>query len=116
MASTRNKNTLENYKIEKQENRLHTDIMINNNFSKNEQTYFPDFGLNPSQLPRENLSTNSIEVESSLFGINATNLENPREPIKSQMVNMDYVRFWDKPELIMPGDLVLEGNQRPLRK
>jgi|TARA_Y100000816_G_C25943527_1_gene492152 hypothetical protein len=116
MASTRNKNTRENYNIEKQELRLQTDFMINNNFSNNDRTYFPDFGLNPSQLPREQLSQNSVEVESALFGINATNLENPRAPLKDQQVNMDYVRFFDKPELIMPGDLVLEGNQRPLRK
>lgn len=116
MASTRNKNTSENYKIEKQEQRLQTDFLINNNFSNNDRTCFPDFGLNPSQLPREQLGKNSVEVESSLFGINATNLENPRAPLKDQQVNMDYVRFFDKPELIMPGDLVLEGNQRPLRK
>lgn len=116
MASTRNKNTSENYKIEKQEHRLQTDFMINNNFSNNDRTFFPDFGLNPSQLPREKLATNSVEVESALFGINATNLENPRAPLKDQKVHMDYVRFYDKPDLIMPGHLVLEGNQRPLRK
>lgn len=116
MASTRNKNTSENYKIEKQEQRLQTEFLINNNFSNNERTYFPDFGLNPSQLPREQLAKNSVEIESSLFGINATNLENPQEPIKDQKVHMDYVRFYDKQELIMPGNLVLEGNQRPLRK
>lgn len=116
MASTRNKNTIENYKIEKREHRMQNDFMINNNFSNNNRTLFPDFGLNPSQLPREQLANNSIEIESALFGINATNLENPRDPIKNQHVNMNYVRFFDKPELIMPGDLVLESNQRPLRK
>ena len=116
MASTRNKNTLENYKIEKLENRMQTDFMINNHFSKNNQTYLPDFGLNPSQIPREKLSANSVEIESSLFGINATNLESPQEPVKDQKINMNYVRFWDRPELIMPGDLVIEPNQRPLRK
>jgi hypothetical protein len=119
MASTRNKNTHENYKIETQNNRFQKDYTVNKNYGKNNNTFLPDFGINPTQLPGEHLAkhgSHSIDVESSLFGINASNLVDPRTPVAPHTISRDFVHFWERPEVIMPGDLVIERDQRPLRK
>ena len=42
-------------------------------------------GITPSHMPREAFSKNSVEIESSLFGINSTNLVNPQQPIVSRI-------------------------------
>tara|TARA_B100001287_G_C22637554_1_gene508385 strand:+ start:788 stop:1141 length:354 start_codon:yes stop_codon:yes gene_type:complete len=117
MASTRNNNTRENYSIQTSVNKNSNIYRLNDNFSINNRTFLPDFGLNPAQLPRESqvMYNNSVDVESSLFGINATNLVNPREPIKGSNITRPVIRFYNKNALIMPKGLVMENDQRPLK-
>jgi len=117
MASTRNNNTRENYLIQTGVNKNSGLYRLNENFSINNKTFLPDFGLNPAQLPRQSQSVynNSVDVESSLFGINATNLVNPTQPIKGTNITLPVVRFYNKNTLIMPKGLVMEKDQRPLK-
>lgn len=117
MASTRNKNTRENYSIQTNLNKNSDMYRLNDNFSINNKTFLPDFGLNPAQLPRDSqvMYNNSVDVESSLFGINATNLVNPRESIKGSNITRPVIRFYNKNALIMPKGIVMEKDQRPLK-
>jgi len=66
-------------------------------------------------MPRNSIAPNSVDLESSLRGIGATNLINPTVPVPLQNIHMPTIRFFDRNELIMPKDLAIEGNQRPLK-
>lgn len=115
MASTRNKNSAENYASQqKRITNIHTNI-LDTNYTYNNQPFLPDFGLNPAQMPRNSIAPNSVDLESSLRGIGATNLINPTVPVPLQNIHMPTIRFFDRNELIMPKDLAIEGNQRPLK-
>jgi hypothetical protein len=115
MASTRNKNTAENYASQQNRIEYTRNNILDTNYTFNNQTFLPDFGLNPAQMPRGSIAQNSVDLESSLRGIGATNLVNPTIQAPLQSVHIPTIRFFDSNELIMPKDLAIEGNQRPLK-
>lgn len=114
MASTRNKNSINNYKVEKEKDSRLVDYKLyeHSSYGKSNHSYLPDFGLKPVQLPREELHSNPIDAESDLFGIGSTNLENPREMTNPEKIHMQHVNFFDRPNVILPEPLVVEKNQR----
>lgn len=118
MASTRNKNTMSNYKIEQR----NFDVMNNYTFyehsssGKAEKTLLPGLGLNGARIPRDEISYNSVNTESYLFGINSTNLVKPHKYEKPRNRNLNTLNIHEKERVIMPYPLVIEKNQRPLRK
>ena len=79
MASTRNKNTKGNYNLEQRNHTLSSSYKLYPNSSHGVayDTKQPGNGLNPGQLPANQLSHNSTDIESFLFGINSTNLVTP---------------------------------------
>lgn len=115
MASTRNRNTRGDYDLEQQHYKL----------AKNYTTYIygaqgcayqpsiPTIGLMPNHMPRNTLSTNSIDIETMLFGINSTNLVKPQKPIRPQLKSIPTSVFFDRLPVHMPKPLVVENNQRP---
>ena len=64
-------------------------------------------------MARNTLSNNPIEIESSLFGINSTNLVQPQKPVKPDLKTIPMRQFFQRTPMIMPTPLVMEDNQRP---
>ena len=77
MASTRNINNFNNYCHSQSELKRHRDYVIHPMKRNHHEPAFPNVGINaPQYMPNTALSNNSIDLESRLFGINATNLVN----------------------------------------
>ncbi|MBC67230.1 MAG: hypothetical protein CML63_11135 [Rhodobacteraceae bacterium] len=116
MTSTRNKNTKGNYNLEQKGYSLARDYdsYKHSQYGQAHKTTMPDIIYRPSFLPRDMLSSNPIEIESTLFGINSTNLVKERAPTKPQLKTLPTSKFFERVPLIMPKQLVIEKNQRPL--
>jgi hypothetical protein len=115
MASTRNINTRGDYTLE--QDRYKSSRNYNNYLHASQgcafQPSIPTIGLMPNHMPRHTLSHNPIDIESSLFGINSTNLVNPQKPIKPELKRIPTSVFFDRLPVYMPNPLVVENNQRP---
>ena len=115
MASTRNINSGGDYNLE-QRNYALARIYNSYKYSAQGCAYkpsIPSIGITPSRMPRNTLSSNPIDIESLLFGINSTNLVNPQKPIKPQLKQIPTSEFFDRLPVHMPKPLVVENNQRP---
>jgi hypothetical protein len=115
MASTRNRNTRGDYDLEQNSfktARTYTGYLYAAQGAAY-QPSLPTIGLNPSKMPRQTFSKNPIEIESMLFGINSTNLVNPRKPIKPELKRIPTSVFFERLPVHMPKPLVVENNQRP---
>jgi len=115
MASTRNKNTIGNYQLQQKGINLIDNYNSYLYSSRPTQNKIPCLGFNPSYMPREALSKNSIDIETNLFGINSTNLVENKEQVNPQLIQNDSVTFFNRLPLIMPNDYKISDNQRPLR-
>lgn len=115
MASTRSKNTIGNY------NQQQSSYANANNYNTYENSFagkayknaLPELGFNPSYMPREAFSNNSIDIETALLGIGSTNLVNPQEPVKPKLTAVPNVSYFERNKLIMPDPLIIEKEQRP---
>jgi len=115
MASTRNKNTTSDYCLQ-QRSYNDTRQYIDYEYSQVGRAYanaIPCVGIMPSHMPREAFSSNSVEIESSLFGINSTNLVNPQSPVIPHLIQLPNVSYFDRLPVYMPEPLVIEKSQRP---
>tara|TARA_Y100001935_G_scaffold240453_1_gene228974 strand:+ start:129 stop:485 length:357 start_codon:yes stop_codon:yes gene_type:complete len=117
MASTRSKNTPGNYKLEQRANILSKkyDLYQHSQYGSPYKTAIPSIGYTPSFISRDALSTNPIDIESALFGINSTNLETPKPNTIAHLKKLPEKDFFVRLPMIMPHNLVIENNQRPLR-
>ena len=79
MASTRNRNTPVNYKLEQRTNTNSAQYALyeNSQYGSAYNTRLAGNGLMPAQIPWNKLSYNAPDIESFLFGINSTNLVDP---------------------------------------
>ena len=116
MASTRNKNSTNDYQ---REQRAYASQVTYNHFENSQHgkpktTMLPDFGMNGARMCRFELNGNSINVESQLMGIGATNLVEPKGIISSSNIHVSHgsIHTFDT-VTIMPEPLVLENDQRP---
>jgi len=115
MASTRNNNTPGNYCLQQRQYSLALDYRSYTNAS-NGRAYNPGMpcvGITPSHMPRNTLSYNPVEIESTLFGINSTNLVQPAQPVTPLLKTIPEFSFFNRIQLIMPTPLVVEKGQRP---
>ena len=115
MASTRNNNTSGDYCLQQ---RSYTDSLNYTEYKNSQvgrayQNAIPCMGITPSHMPREAFSKNSVEIESSLFGINSTNLVNPQQPIVPELIKLPEVSYFKKIPMFIPEPLVVQKNQRP---
>lgn len=114
MTSTRNKNMLSDYK---QQQSINNRIMNNNIYSlygKPLQEHIPSVGYIPSHMSRDTFSNNSVDIESSLYGIGSSNLVEPCKPVNPSMKNIYFKEWFETPNsVIMPYPLIYENNQRP---
>ena len=118
MASTRNRNTQGDYHLEQtKHDQVH--YQINREFSVPPNSYLPGQGLLPSRMHCSQLSHNSNEIESFLFGIGSTNLCHPN--LRNVNVNnchdqertLSSLNIAGVHRLIMPEDTTIRLDQRP---
>jgi hypothetical protein len=115
MTSTRNINTRGDYNLEQQSfnsSRNYSSYI----FSAQGRAYqpsIPTIGLTPNRMARNTLSSNPVDIESMLFGINSSNLVTPQKPIKPELKKIPTSAFFDRLPVHMPKPLVIENNQRP---
>tara|TARA_B100001094_G_C17804702_1_gene610841 strand:+ start:137 stop:499 length:363 start_codon:yes stop_codon:yes gene_type:complete len=115
MASTRNNNTPGNYCLQQRGYSLALDYDLYKN-SQHGHAYtpaIPALGYTPSHMPRNTLSSNPVEIESALFGINSTNLVTPTPPVTPNLKKIPEINYFTRIPTIMPEPLVIEKNQRP---
>mgnify|MGYP006428061653 FL=1 len=115
MASTRNKNTQADYNIRQaayNKSREWVDYQYSSN-GKAFDTALPSIGFNPSHMPRSAFSQNPTDIETSLFGINSTNLVESSPNIIPRFKNIPIKHYFETTPLIMPEKLVVPRFQRP---
>ena len=117
MASTRNKNTRPDFKIEQNAQKMTRNyVAVENGYAGTAfepALAFESVGILPTKMSREHFSQNSVDIESALFGINSTNLVDPQAPVVPELKTLPECSFFDRIQLIMPTPLVIEKNQRP---
>ena len=113
MASTRNINNRSDYKMEQKMNNQGSSYVLNPDRLFAHKNAYPCFGTNTGHMPLTNLDYNGIDVESSLFGINSTNLVTPQKEVYAQPKQLQNVQFFDRIKPVLPESLVVETTQRP---
>jgi hypothetical protein len=110
MASTRNLNTQGNYYLEQKEFKQSENYTLYeySQYGAAFNTKLPGNGLNPAQIPWNQLSNNAVEIESFLFGINSTNLVKPASPLVAQFKQLDSANIFQKDPTLIPEPLVIE--------
>lgn len=115
MASTRNRNTQGDYKLEKAAYIKTCDWRTNMVYGVPETNYFPGNGIAGAKMARTELSGNYCEIESSLFGIGSTNLENPQPNTVPDIKRHKSLNFGDRIPIYMPRPLEVDTTiQRPM--
>tara|TARA_B100000073_G_C23587214_1_gene514727 strand:+ start:518 stop:877 length:360 start_codon:yes stop_codon:yes gene_type:complete len=115
MSATRNKNTKINYNqfIKEQDKYSQYDLYKHSSYGESYKVMQPGNGYNPGKFSRNALSTNSVDVESSLFGINSTNLVNPSKEVHPHLSSLKTNNIFEKDAVIMPSPLIVSNTQRP---
>ena len=116
MASTRNKNTPGNFCLFLKQNYGIEDWQLYKHGGNGiaYDTRLPGNGLNPAQIPWNQLSHNAADTESFLLGINTTNLVNPAPCFVPEITQLCDVDIYKKGPVFVPEPLTIEKNQRPL--
>jgi len=115
MASTRNNNTPENYRLQQRSYCLaykYTDYE-HSQYGAPYSIAIPCLGITPSHMSRDTLSNNAVDIESFLRGTGSTNLVDPKPPVIPELKTVDGVSYFERLPLFMPQQLVVEKNQRP---
>jgi hypothetical protein len=114
MASTRNKNMPSDYRLEKDSMIIQREYRTNPVFSVPTQSYHPGDGLLGAKTSRTVLSSNACDIESSLFGIGANNLENPQPANVPDLRTLHSLSVMNKVPLIQPTPIVVSSANRPM--
>ena len=88
-------------------------MYVNSQVGQAYHTAVPCVGITRSHMPRDAFSYNPVEIETTLFGINSTNLVQPSKPACPELKQLQFVPFFDRQQVILPEPLVIEANQRP---
>jgi hypothetical protein len=115
MASTCNKNSPGDYKMEQDRFRNKMDYLTdkNNNYGVPTQTHFAGDGLLMGRIASENLAHNACDIESYLRGTGLTNLVNPAPKLQPDIKPYQSLSIIDRMQLIMPEPLIVHKDQRP---
>ena len=114
MASTRNKNTRNNYAIELNQS-IHTqDYLLADGYAQPAATMFPGNGLaGGAQIPRTQMANNPIEIESFLFGIGSTDLTKDVPTLTPETICLPTKDLYKSPAVVVPLPFAANGAQRP---
>jgi hypothetical protein len=115
MSSTRNINTTGNYCIEqeKYKNASNYALYPYSQYGVAYDTKAPGNGFLPGQVPANQLSNNSVDIESFLMGINLTNLVNPAQNLSPDLKCLETVDIYKNPVVYMPIPLTVSTKNRP---
>ena len=116
MASTRSKNAMGDYKMEQKSVHKQSDHVMYPYRRVAYNNAMPAAGINVGYMPSNQLSSNSTDIESRLFGINTNNLVNPQKPVVPDLKTHANLEFFDRLPVLMPEPIIVENNQRPLPK
>lgn len=114
MTSTRTKNTPGNYDLEQWSYDRNVTWCTADYRGPPPQTNLPGNGLLAGNVSRTQLSVNSCDIESMLFGIGSTNMVSQQEPIQPQIKELPSLNICTKIPLLIPTDLKVQPYQRPL--
>ena len=114
MASTRDINSKGNYCLEQNQfDRNRNYIAFDNGPSgRAYDPAFPElYGL--GNMPADNLSHNSTDIESTLFGIGSSNLVKEIPKIKPDLKTLPVISFFDRPKVVLHKKCDNLTGQRP---
>ena len=112
MASTRNNNTATNYNSQQNQYKNILDNYMYLGYHMPDNEIIPEIGTISSKRTRSALSNNFVDIESTLFGINSTNLVNPQQPIKPQLNNIPLKPYFYRPNhTILPNPIIINKNR-----
>ena len=95
MASTRNRNTTSDYKLEQLQNTNHLENNLYINYGRPNSECFPELYI-PSKLSRDALANNPVDIESTLRGIGASNLVKPCETPTPSLRTLHFKPFFEQ--------------------
>lgn len=113
MASTRDKNAPGNYKLEKQGNITRINYRVSE-YGRPMASYHPGDGLLAAKTSRWELSQNACDIESQLFGIGSSDLENSRPVVQPALNKLKSLSIIDKADVILPEPVKVSSINRPL--
>lgn len=114
MASTRNRNTPGDYTLEKKQFNDSFKYNTSKEYGQPVKSYLPGHGLLAAKTCRNALSKNACDIESTLFGIGANNLENPKPPCKPQLNELSSLYIAEKPTVFVVEPRSADPTQRPM--
>jgi hypothetical protein len=121
MASTRDKNTIGNFKLEERGNLAQITYNTNNIYSIPTKSFHPGNGLLPAKTSRDAMTFNACDIESRLFGIGSNNLVKSIVEIQPEFKDVDSnlrdlksLSIIDRTKLIMPEPLKISNTERYL--
>jgi hypothetical protein len=114
MTSTRNRNTPGDYQLEQNLNACNYSLAtyIHGAHGQGYTRHLPGDGLIVAQMHSRDLAENYMDIESQLFGIGSTNLENPLPPVIPRIKKYDSLNVIDKTPMIKPEPMVPLQHQR----
>ena len=113
MSSTRNLNTINDYRVKKQESVKINNYMLYNGFSRNDNPALCVLGSNSTMYSGQ-LSHNAIDIESTLRGIRSTNLEGPSFKAEPQLKSLPSVEYFNRTPTYIPESYAHSTIERPL--
>ena len=116
MASTRNRNTPEDFALEQSSLKRQFEYQSYTNFGTPQTPLLAGNGLLPGHMASYDLAHNASDIESYLWGIGSTNLVTPQDPVKPQIKNIPSLNIVPLPKLYLPDPLVIEAGQRHVRQ
>ena len=113
MASTRNKNTRNDYAIELNKS-IHTqEYLLTGDYAQSNATACPGNGLGGAHLPRAQMSHNPIDIETFLFGIGSTDLTKDVPVLDANLKCLPTHDIFAKAPTVVPHKFVSNTTQRP---
>ena len=115
MASTRNRNTPGNYQYEQRRYNDHLSRQIQFPlYGSANETQFPGDGLVGMKTNGVNLSQNTCDIETQLFGIGSTNLVDAKPEVLPQIYTLNSANIADKMDIHIPTNKQWDHLQRPM--
>jgi len=111
MASTRNKNRKDEFFIDKK--MQERQVAWQTTTESVQKAAYPCHGINVQRMPAEKLSTNSVDVETYLYGIGANNYLFPTTTPKNAPITLPSTSFYERPALYIPTLPPMLQKQRP---
>jgi hypothetical protein len=113
MASTRNKNTRNDYAIELNKS-IHTqEYLLAGDYAQSSTTSCPGNGLGGAHIPRAQMSHNPIDIETFLFGIGSTDLTKDVPVLDAKLKCLPTYDIFSNAPTVVPHKFVDNITQRP---